>query len=69
MRMGVSRVAITRRITRFKKTLLAASARAEALAFPTVKDDFPASGVRAPRTAALRADTALAETDMRLRAA
>lgn len=38
VRMGVSRVAITRRITRFKKTLLEAAPRPKAAAFPEAGD-------------------------------
>lgn len=67
VRMGVSRVAITRRLTRFKKTLLAVAPRE--LAFPTVKN--PALAGQKPPVAfrALRPESSLQETGIRLRAA
>lgn len=69
-RMGVSRVAITRRLTRFKKTLLAMGAAAKASrgqdqAFPKAGSRSAAAACRTPAIPAL----ATAEGDMRLRAA
>lgn len=77
VRMGVSRVAITRRLTRFKKTLLATAPQAapqDAQEYPLVKRRLALSssarpGLRLATASQARHESALAESSISLRAA